>query len=361
MEYTMKKWRLAAVSALIAALVICLLLVFAPGGASSANALRLWYISGDCSDKALEALVSDYNRQGGKQARAVAVQSFADEAALGAAFETDMPDLLLCSHAKAAQLNSRDVLARLETDAEVWTQDVSELEGVGEYFFPLGARVTVLLTDTAKCKAAGLSTSWDSLEALLDTAQSYAASTDGAFISADSYTAVLRDALLALGEDFDPTAADAKSEDYTRIYNALAQCAYNGGLSAAASAPGEPCTLAWSTVLGGSLPSSLSASLAPLPKGGRDMRPAELLGIAVLRQEDQSSDDAFTFIDWLCGRERLAQLALDSGLVPVSELGSASGSPLLALYDCGRLTFIDTDSSDREFDAQFRRTIELLG
>lgn len=357
----MKKWRLAAVSALIAVLVICLFSALSPGGASSANALKLWYISGDCSDKALEALVSDYNRRAGKQARAVAVQSFEDEAALGAAFETDMPDLLLCSRAKAAQLNSRDVLAKLETDTDVWTQDVSGLEGVGEYFFPLGARVTVLLTDTAKCKAAGLPSSWGSLEALLDTAQSYAASSGSALLSADSYTAVLRDALLALGEDFDPTAADAKSEDYTRIYNALAQCAYNGGLSAAVSAPGElPCTLTRSTVLGSSLPASLSASLMPLPEGGHDIRPAELLGIAVFRHEDQSSDDAFAFIDWLCGRERLAQLALDSGLVLVSELGSASDSPLLPLYDCGRLTFIDTDSSDREFDAQFRRTIELL-
>ena len=357
----MKKWRLAAVSALIAALVICLFLALSPGGASSANALKLWYISGDCSSKALEALVSDYNRRAGKQARAVAVQSFEDEAALGAAFETDMPDLLLCSRAKAVQLNSRDVLAGLETDADVWTQDVSGLEGVGEYFFPIGARVTVLLTDSAKCKAAGLPSSWGSLEALLDTAQSYAASSGSAFISADSYTAVLRDALLALGEDFDPTTPDAKSEDYTRIYNALAECAYNGGLSAAASVPGElPCTLARSTVLGG-LSSSFSASLAPLPEGGRDQRPAELLGIAVLRHEGQSSGAAAAFLDWLCGRERLSKLALDSGLVPVSELGSASGSPLLALYDCGRLTFVDTDRGDREFDAQFRRTIELLG
>lgn len=362
MGYMMKKWRLAAVAALIAAFVICLFLALFPGGASSANALKLWYISGDCSDKALEALVSDYNRRAGKQARAVAVQSFEDEAALGAAFETDMPDLLLCSRAKAAQLNSRDVLARLETDADIWTREVSDLEGVGEYFFPLGARVTVLLTDTAKCKTAGLPSSWDSLEALLDTAQSYAASSGSAFLSADSYTAVLRDALLSLGTNFDPSAPDKKSEDYAKIYNALAQCAYNGGLSAAAFAPGElPCTLAWSTVIGGSLPDSLSASLAPLPEGSRDRRPAELLGITVLRHEDQSAGAASSFLDWLCGRERLAKLALDSGLVPVSELGSASGSLLLALYDCGRLTFVDTDRGDREFDAQFRRTIELLG
>ena len=359
----MKKWRLTAVSALIAALAICLFLALSPGSASTANALKLWYISGDCSDKALEALVSDYNRRGGKQARAVVLQCFEDETALGAAFETDMPDLLLCSHAKAVQLNSRDVLAKFETDADVWTRDVSGLEGVKEYFFPLGAKVTVLLTDTAKCKAAGLPTSWDSLEALLDTAQSHTAPSGSAFLSADSYTAVLRGALLSLGEYFDPAAAETKSEEYTRIYNALAQCAYDGGPSAAAAPPGElPCTLAWSTVLGGSLPSSLSASLAPLPKGGRDLRPAELLGIAVLRHEDQSSDAAIAFIDWLCGRERLSKLALVSGLVPVSELGSVSDSPLLELYDCGKLSFADIDEdAAREFDARFRRTIELLG
>ena len=113
----MKKWRLAAAAALIAAFAICLFIVLSPCGASYAQPLRLWYISGDCSDRALEALVSDYNRRAGKQARAVAVQSFEDEAALGAAFETDMPDLLLCSHAKAAQLASRSVLAGLDTDA----------------------------------------------------------------------------------------------------------------------------------------------------------------------------------------------------------------------------------------------------
>ena len=362
MGYMMKKWRLAAAAALIAAFAICLFLALSPRGASFAQPLRLWYISGDCSDKALEALVSDYNRRGGKRARPVAVQSFEDEAALGAAFETDMPDLLLCSHAKAVQLDSRAVLARFETDADVWAQKVSGLEGVGEYFFPLGARVTVLLTNTAKCEAAGLPTSWDSLEALLDTAQDYAASSGAAFLAADSYAAVFRGALLSLGADFDPAAPDAKAEDYAKIYNALAQCAYNGGLSAAESLPGDlPCALARSTALGGGLPSSLSASLAPLPEGGSDMRPAELLGIAVLHNENRNSDAAIAFIDWLCGRERLSKLALDSGLVPVSALDSASDSPLLELYDCGKLSFSDTDgSAEREFDAQFRRTIELL-
>ena len=358
----MKKWRLAAAAALIVAFAVCLFLTLSPGGASSANALKLWYISGDCSDKALEALVSDYNRRGGKRARPVAVQSFEDEAALGAAFETDIPDLLLCSHAKAVQLDSRTVLARLDADTDVWTQEVSGLDGVGEYFFPLGARVTVLLTNTAKCEAAGLPTSWDSLEALLDTVQDYAVSSGAAFLAADSYTAVFRGALLSLGADFDPAAPSVNSENYAKIYNALAQCAYNGGLSAAKSSSGElPCALARSTALGGGLPSSLSAALAPLPESGNDMHPAELMGIAVLRHENGNSGAAVAFIDWLCGRERLSKLALDSGLVPVSELGSASDSPLLALYDCGRLAFVDIDSGDREFDAQFRRTIELLG
>ena len=357
----MKKWRLAAAAALIAAFAICLFLMLSPGS-SSAQPLRLWYISGDCSDKALASLVSDYNRRGGKWARPVSVQRFEDEAALGAAFETDMPDLLLCSHAKAVQLDSRAVLAKFETDADVWTQEVSGLDGVGEYFFPLGARVTVLLTNTAKCEAAGLPASWGSLEALLDTAQDYAASSGAPLIAADSYTAVFRGALLSLGADFDPAAPDAKAEDYAKIYNALAQCAYNGGLSAAESLPGDfPCMLTRSTALGGGLPSSLSAALAPLPEGGNDMRTAELMGIAVLRHENDDSDAAIAFIDWLCGGERLSKLALDSGLVPVSEPDSASDSPLLELYDCGKLSFVDTDGgAEREFDAQFRRTIELL-
>lgn len=357
----MKKWRLAAAAALIAALAICLFLMLSPGS-SSAQPLRLWYISGDCSDKALASLVSDYNRRGGKRARPVSVQRFEDEAALGATFETDMPDLLLCSHAKAVQLDSRAVLARFETDADVWAQEVSGLEGVGEYFFPLGARVTVLLTNTAKCEAAGLPASWDSLEALLDTAQDYAASSGAPLIAADSYTAVFRGALLSLGADFDPAAPSVNFEDYAKIYNALAQCAYNGGLSAAKSSSGElPCALARSTAVGGGLPSSLSASLAPLPEGGSDMRPAELLGIAAFRHENEDYGAAIAFVDWLCGRERLSKLALDSGLVPVSEPDSASDSPLLELYDCGKLSFADTDgSAEREFDAQFRRTIELL-
>ena len=357
----MKKWRLAAAAALIAAFAICLFLMPSPGS-SSAQPLRLWYISGDCSDKALASLVSDYNRRGGKRAHPVAVQSFEDEAALGAAFETDMPDLLLCSHAKAVQLDSRAVLAKFETDADIWTRDVSGLEGVGEYYFPLGARVTVLLTNTAKCEAAGLPTSWDSLEALLDTAQDYAASSGAAFLAADSYAAVFRGALLSLGADFDPAAPSVNSENYAKIYNALAQCAYNGGLSAAESLPGDlPCMLARSTALGGGLPSSLSAALAPLPEGGSDMRPAELLGIAAFRHENEDYGAAIAFVDWLCGRERLSKLALDSGLVPVSEPDSKSGSPLLELYDCGKLSFTDTDgSAEREFDAQFRRTIELL-
>ena len=117
-----------------------------------------------------------------------------------------------------------------------------------------------------------------------------------------------------------------------------------------------------STALGGGLPSSLSAALAPLPEGGSDMRLAELLGIAVLHNENEDYGAAIAFVDWLCGRERLSKLALDSGLVPVSEPDSASDSPLLELYDCRKLSFSDTDGgAEQEFDAQFRRTIELLG
>ena len=358
----MKKRRLAAASALIAAFAICLFLTRSPD-TSPAKPLRLWYISGDCSEAAIESLVSEYNSRGGKPARSIELQSFEDEAALGAAFESDMPDLLLCSHEKAVQLNSRGVLAKFETDTDVWSQEVCGLDGVREYFFPLGARVTVLLTDTARCKAAGLPASWDSLEALLATAQDYAASSGTPLLAANSYTAVFCGALLSLGADFDPAALDAKSEDYAKIYNSLAQCAYNGGLSAAAVTPGAlPCTLAWSTALGGSLPASLSASLAPLPEGGSDMHLAELLGIAVFRHDNLDSGAVIAFIDWLCGGERLSKLALDSGLVPVSEPGSAPDSPLLELYNCGKLAFVDTDgSAEREFDVQFRRTIELLG
>ena len=73
--------------------------------------------------------------------------------------------------------------------------------------------MTVLLTNTAKCEAAGLPASWDSLEALLDTAQDYAASSGAAFLAADSYAAVFRGALLSLGADFDPAATDARAED----------------------------------------------------------------------------------------------------------------------------------------------------
>lgn len=358
----MKKWCLAAAAALIAVVIIYLFSALSPGDADSAQPLRLWYISGDCSDRVLEAVVSDYNRRGRKQARPIELQSFEDEASLGAAFETDMPDLLLCRHAKAIQLNSRAALSKVKTDTDVWTQEVSGLEGVGECFFPLGARITVLLTDTARCKAVGLPTSWDSLEALLNTAQSYAASSGGVFLAADSYAAVFRGALLSLGADFDPATPDARSDDYVKIYNALAQCAYNGSLSAAANAPGElPCTLTWSTVLSGSLPSSLSVSLMPLPNGGRELHPAELLGFVVLRNDGQDAGAAIAFINWLCSGERLSELALDSGLVPVSEPGSASDSPLLELYDSGKLTFMDIDEdAAQEFDAQFRRTIELL-
>ena len=122
-----------------------------------------------------------------------------------------------------------------------------------------------------------------------------------------------------------------------------------------------PCALVRSTVLGSKLPSSLSAVLAPLPEEGCDLRPAELLGITVLGHDSESHDAAFAFIDWLCGKTRLSKLALSSGLVPVSELGSAV-SPLLTLYDCGKLSFTDIDeSAAQEFDARFRRTIELLG
>ena len=75
------------------------------------------------------------------------------------------------------------------------------------------------------------------------------------------------------------------------------------------------------------------------------MRPAELLGIAVLHNENRNSDAAIAFIDWLCGRERLSKLALDSGLVPVSEPDSASGSSAARTLRLREAQLLGTDGS----------------
>ena len=366
----MKKKLSAAFIILPAALCIALVLFFLPRGSSApADTVSLWYISGSCSDSALNRLVSDYNARAGKGAAHVSLRAFEDEAALGSAFGSGLPDLLLCSHVKAAQLSSRSVLGSVSGVDAAWTAPVRAVSGTGDYFFPIGAAVPVLLSDASACENAAFS----SLEALTGTAQAYTAASGKPFFAVDSYYDLFCCALSSLGAE-SPGSPDPGSPEYIRVYNALALCAYDGSLANTADCAGLcvaqgllPCAVVGSSELPLLFKSGLSVSALPLPESGRGSYYALLTGLAVI--DGGRASAASDFLRWLFAGGRALALSLDSGLVPACG-GEADSAPsgwsglLLSLRDGGLLLYPTADTcpanSAAGFETHLRRVLDLI-
>ena len=104
----MKRRGYAVLIGAVAAGLLCLALYhYTPVSRGEHGSLSLWYAEQDCPRPVMEALLADYRTQ--TQCLVIA-EAFPDETALGEAFEDGRPDLLLCSHVRACDLDRRGPL-----------------------------------------------------------------------------------------------------------------------------------------------------------------------------------------------------------------------------------------------------------
>lgn len=322
----MNRNRLRRILILAAAAVLCLVMarVSYGGRRQGTGDLTLWFSLTDCPQDAMEALLARCFEETGIR---VAATAFENEQALGAAFEKGRPDLLFCSHVRAANLGGE--LARLRSPLPIPAElkDLGPAPGLS--FIPVGSRLVLLLVDSAKADAA-----YDDLEALLD-----AASTDTPTLAGDCWAELLYTACASLGETVrGDMAEDAKNETWAALYNRLALAAFKGGLVSGERAAQYvlqglvPCAAAWSTELA-ALPKngrSLRPLPLPLPAGGETLYPAELMGFVL--SEGADTETAERFAAWLWQGPRI-ELAANAGLVQISSADSAEGksTPLTVL------------------------------
>ncbi len=360
----MKRGRLRRLILLLAALLICLgIVVFARTGPSrQLQGITLWYAESDCAQELMDSLLARCRQETGLWVEA---RCFPDEQALGEAFESGRPDLLFCSHVRAAQLDERESLGRIAEPLPV-PEGLAEVRpAAGASFFPLGGKLLLLLADTE-----GSGEGFESLEALLGAAE------DGRFLACGCWADLLHAAISAEGKSMSgELREDGKDEDFAALYNCLAEAAFRGGLVTAENAADYvrlgilPCAAVWSTELAALPRDEAGLRVVPLPppQGGEAVCTAELMGFALLGDGD--AEAAARFAGWLrAGADRDAALA--AGLVPITDADSGQGADsafgqlLCSLAERGTLRFPEPDEpffrKREDCERSVREALDLL-
>lgn len=344
-----RRWLLAALAAVVTMLVCLILFFFAPTRRRTESELVLWYAEDACSAGWMEQLCARCEKDTGLHVRAVA---FADEDALAAAFEDNLPGLLWCSHLRAHDIGQGGVLAPLP---EGVSAPVRSVEG----FYPLGARLPVLLRDAARLLEAP-----SDLEALLTAGEEK-------LLAADSWADLLYESMFALGHPLSGRiAADRASRDYVRIYNLLARAAYDGAVVNARPAAdcvrrGEAAAaVADSMLLAAEADTELRVDPLPLPAGAEPRYAGVWMGFALTRPDTETT----LFLQWLSKTDRHTELALSLGLVPFGPGGGAGKTPLetalLAVARSAAVSALEPGCAylkNREsFEDRLRLSLDLL-
>lgn len=356
----MKRRWLWRVLILAAAAALCAGMVFLSRKPvqKTTGSLTLWFAEPDFSPTVMQQLLESCRKDTGLSIRATA---FADEEALGQAFENERPDLLFCNHFRAASLAQRGNLSPLPAE-RVFSQSLKTAgEEIGSAFFPIGGRLPVLLVNTALTGE-----SYESLEALLN------ASGTAPFLVSDDLSDLLFTAALSEGHwiQGDPEK-DRADYVFVSLYNQLAEAAFRGGLRPTKDAVeyvrqgAVPCAIIPSTELAGTTGEKLRVSLLPLPEGGTQLYPAELMGFALL--EGVYTPSAERFIDWLYSGIQDSSAALRAGFVPIH-----AGAPgeneieksLAAFAQSGLVCFLAPDTvfylNRAAWEPKLRTALDLL-
>lgn len=330
---------LPAAAAVAAALIVFFIYLKLTG--SGQEQLSLWYAEEQFPSSAMEELAERYlSRHGGADCRLV-LRSFSSEAELAAAFESERPDLLLCSYTRAASLGSRGLLGSVElADSDYLPAIEDALPFAGRSFFPLGSRSPILAYNAAILEEAGISPEFDSFEDFMEKAGEYKERTGLPFFSAESLLPLLSSCCGSLGYRLvgDPKK-DGLSQDFTSIYNSLASAALDGSflppdedrldLAAAGLLP----LVVLDAPRTDALPEGLGYAPLPLPQSGRQVYVSDILGFAVTGANSYALPQARDFALWL--RDSFSQKdVLALGLIPASspsEVEAASNLELILI------------------------------
>lgn len=325
--------------------------------------LTLWYTQADCDSAAMESLITRCRKETGIRLQATA---FADEEKLGAAFEGltgrayEAPDLLFCSHVRAARFEESGGLAEIAAALPVPEALSDTFPAAGRSFFPIGSRLPVLLVNTALTDG-----SYENFEALL------AAAGEAPFLGCDCAASLLYTESAAAGIRLTGDAAsDMKDGQVSALYNELALAAFRGGFVLRERAAdyvraGQlACAVTMSTTLAGLADKTLDVRLLPLPEGTDARYPVELMGFALLDGADTEVSEHF--FQWLWAGSGV-ETALAAGMAPFQQIDAGGGELAKRLNAATRNAAIYPLDPDESFvqnraalDKWLREALDLL-
>lgn len=310
----------------IAAAIIFLIYIYF-GGKTDSQQLSLWYVDSELSPGFMEKLEDSYNSRRSRDSYPLVLRSFDSESELAAAFEQGRPDLLLCSHVRAASLGSRGLLDSVYISGPEYLPAIEEaLPYVGESFFPLGMQVPVLAYNPALLEKAGISPEFQSLESFIKLAGEYRDKTDTPFFTVQELEPLLCSWCGSLGTELSGRLElDSLEKDFTDVYNSLAQAAIDGSFLPPDQQAVElvssgllPCALLCSNHVY-AMAEGLDFALLPLPEDGTRLYVPDILGLAVTGANSYSMASAADFLSWLF-EELSAESIMGQGLVPAVPL-----------------------------------------
>ncbi len=304
-----RRWMLAGIAALTT-LTVCLILFYlAPGRTRVPGDLVFWYAETDCSPEAMQKLAARCEKETGMHVEAV---GFPDEKALADACTDGRPDLLWCSHVRAFDIDKNGGLERLPGTVVCPAQ-------CAEGFFPLGARLPLLLRSTVRLPEVPAT-----LETLLTSGEKDA-------FGAECWADMLYEAMYALGRSMSGLrTADSADPDYVRLHNLLGRAAFDGGAVNVPNAAelverGElAAAVIDSAELTGREGAGICVDPLPLPAGAAEHYAGIWMGFA----QTKAGPTSEAFLHWLSGKKQNTELALSLGLVPFHPENVQGGTPL---------------------------------
>ena len=361
---------------LIIILLVLSLLLSGCGDNGERDYVSLWCLQSEPAAELLISLAEEYNASRPKGSLRVSVRSFPDEDSLAQGFDTMRPDILLCSHLKAQELSEQGLTREEGFSLQVPLPEYRDyikdrIPQTGRDIFPVGGNVQLIAAKKGSISL-GEKDVFD-FEYLCGLASAYGSKNRLPFFTADSFSALIYQALLNEGVEFHALKAyDIKNEEYLRIYNLLAEAAFSGGLISSSYSGPElinsgylPCA-----ALSGSDLSKLSReNLDFYALDKSDALLSQLSCFVLTLREGRDSDSALAFLSWILSGGRFERLCVESGLVPVTEnfVYETDDSFFqflikLGMVDKLHLPEIKSDfiANSKDFEADFRSAVSLF-
>lgn len=341
------------------------------------QSVSIWLVEGELLSAELTALAEQFNNASFPVK--AELRAFADEEELGAALDSARPDLILCGYERALALHEQDRLRDVSagfSQAPAYSDSfLAASSCVGSAFFPIGAETELLAVNGPAFGSSAASAlgreSITSIEGLCAAASACGAQGQ-VFFTTDSFTTLFTLALGPIGSGFSGVREqDLLSEDYKRVYNLLAEAAFEGGIAACdnpALSLAESGKLVCALVSSNELTGELGGDIELYPLSGPAGCFARAVGLAVTSPFSGREQAIAKFLSWLLQPQRAAELSLSQGLIPAvtgwtPEEPGVLDTALFSLSSA-ELYFPPLDSgyfrTDGEFEHRFRAALEML-